>query len=322
MFSNLTRVTLSGPTMGTVWSADMGIPAGTNTALLEAALAASVAQVDAQMSTWKPKSDLMRLNAAPVGEWISIPSELMQVLLRGLEIGRASEGAFDIGLGDLVRAWGFNSDAPDPDAIRAGLGQSRQPVYEQLELDESTLCARKLTDLSLDLSGIAKGYGVDRMMQVCQDFNITSALVALDGELLSKGYQPNGHPWYVAIEAPDFGSRMPHALLELKDAAVATSGDYRHWIKIGKVRLSHTMDRLKGGPMPPGIASVTVVAADCTTADALATAILVMGRQKGSDLARKLSVDCLILERVGSEIRQFGIGPLFQSNPLLRTSVQ
>jgi len=318
MFSNLTHVTLSGPTMGTTWSADMGIPAGTNTALLEAALAAAVAQVDAQMSTWKPESDLMRLNAAPVGEWISIPSELMQVLLRGLEIGRASEGAFDIGLGDLVRAWGFNSDAPDPDAIRAGLGQARQPVYDQLELNETTLRVRKLTALSLDLSGIAKGYGVDRLMQVCQDFNITSALVALDGELLSKGCQPNGQPWHVAIEAPDFGPRMPHAMLELKDAAVATSGDYRHWVKVGNIRLSHTMDRLKGGPMLPGIASVTVVAADCMAADALATAILVMGRQKGSDLARKLHVDCLILERVGNGIREFGIGPLFQSNPLLK----
>lgn len=312
MSTDLERAVLSGPTMGTRWSAELGVPAGSDLAALEAALAAAVAQVDAQMSTWKPESDLMRLNAAPVGEWVSIPPELMTVLLRGLEIGRLSHGAFDIGLGDLVRAWGFNARPPDEAAIRAALGRPRKPAHERLELDPAGLRARRLEAITLDLSGIGKGYGVDRMMQVCEDFAIPSALVALDGELRARGRQPDGRPWAVAVEKPDHGERgATLAIVELRDAAIATSGDYRHWVRVGRARLSHTMDRHKGGPVQPGIASVSVVAADCMTADAMATAMMVLGRQKGIDLANMLKVDCLILKRGAGGITRHGTGPIF-----------
>ncbi|PCH70820.1 MAG: thiamine biosynthesis protein ApbE [Rhodobacteraceae bacterium] len=311
MSIDLARVEFEGPVMGTRWSADLGLPSGTDPKAVEAALAAAVAQVDAQMSTWKPDSDLMRLNRAPVGDWVEIPRELMQVLARALEIGRASDGAFDIGLGDLVSAWGFGGDAPDTAAIRANLGRARAPSHDGLELDQAGLRVRKLIPLTLDLSGIAKGYGVDRMMQVCDDFAIPSALVALDGELRAKGTQPDGTPWSVAIEKPDYKAREALSMLELQDVAVATSGDYRHWVDISKSRFSHSMDRRMGGPAQPGIASVTVLAADCMTADAMATAVLVMGVAHGSDFARELGLDCLIIERTPGGLVQHGVGPLF-----------
>ncbi len=330
----LQPVRLAGPTMGTSWSADLGLPPGTDRAALERALAEAVAEVDAQMSTWKPESDLMRLNAAPPGTWVPLPAELMQVLARGLEIGRLSGGAFDIALGDLVRAWGFNAQPPDEAAIRAALGSARPPAHALLELDLPGLRARKHAPLALDLSGIAKGYGVDRMMQVCEEFAVPSALVALDGELRARGVQPDGRPWSVVIEAPEHGSPRPHSLLELHDNAVATSGDYRQWVRIGAARLSHTMDRLKGGPVQPGIASVTVVAPDCMTADALATAILALeagagggpedapGADPGADapagtgageaFARRHGVDCLILRRGAGGLEERPVGPLFE----------
>jgi thiamine biosynthesis lipoprotein len=176
------------------------------------------------------------------------------------------------------------------------------------------VCPQK-RPLALDLSGIAKGYGVDRMMQVCDDFRVPSALVALDGELRSKGVQPDGRPWAVAIERPDHANRLPLSMLELQDAAVATSGDYRHWVTLGQARLSHTMDRQKGGPVQPGIASVSVVAADCMRADAIATAILVLGVKDGSVFTQKQGVECLILERTVDGIRQHGTGPLFDVAP-------
>lgn len=311
MSIELTRIKMAGPVMGTRWTADLGLPKGVVPAVVETALADAVAQVDAQMSTWKADSDLMRLNAAPVGEWVETPPELMQVLSRGLEIGQASDGAFDIGLGDLVSAWGFGADNADEATIRANLGQPRQPTHEVLELDEQGLRARKQAPLALDLSGIAKGYGVDRMMRVCNDFNIPSALVALDGELRAKGVQPDSTPWSVVIEKPAYDSRLPLSMLELQDAAVATSGDYRHWVEVDGMRLSHTMDRRMGGPTLPGIAGVTVVAADGMTADAMATAILVLGVSDGRAFAQKRGVDCLILERAGNELRQHGVGPLF-----------
>ncbi len=311
MSTDLNPVKLSGPTMGTSWSAELGVPAATGLAALERALAEAVARVDGQMSTWKADSDLMRLNGAPVGQWVAVPGELMQVLARGLEIGRLSNGAFDIGLGDLVHAWGFNAPEPNEAAIRAALGKPRRPAHERLELDPEAGRARKLEPVALDLSGIAKGYGVDLMMQVCDDFAIPSALVALDGELRAKGVGPDGRPWAVAIEKPDYDHRHALSMLELQDAAVATSGDYRHWIEVGQTRLCHTMDRNKGGPVQPGIASVTVVAADCMTADAMATAILVSGRQKGIDLANRHGIDCLILERSADGIVQHRVGPIF-----------
>ncbi len=314
MSIELTHIKMGGPVMGTRWTADLGLPDGIDPAAVETALADAVAQVDAQMSTWKADSDLMRLNAAPVGEWVETPPELMQVLVRGLEIGQASDGAFDIGLGDLVNAWGFGADNADEGAIRANLGQPRRPAHEVLELDEQGLRARKLAPLALDLSGIAKGYGVDRMMQVCDDFDIPSALVALDGELRAKGVQPDSTPWTVVIEKPAYDARLPLSMLELQDAAVATSGDYRHWVEVSQTRFSHTMDRRMGGPAQPGIAGVTVVAADGMTADAMATAILVLGVEDGCAFAQKHRIDCLILERSGNELRQHAVGPLFDVN--------
>lgn len=311
MSIELTPAKMSGPVMGTRWAADLGLPDGVGPAPVEAALRDAVALVDAQMSTWKADSDLMRLNAAPVGDWVKIPPELMQVLRRGLDIGKASDGAFDIGLGDLALAWGFGADCPDETAIRANLGQPRRPTHEVLELDAPGLRARKRAPIMLDLSGIAKGYGVDRMMQVCEGFNIPSALVALDGELRAKGVQPDGTPWSVAIEKPDYDTRQPLSMLELQDAAVATSGDYRHWVEISQARFSHTMDRRRGGPVQPGVASVTVVASDGMTADAMATAILVLGATKGRAFAERHGLDCLILERAGGALHHHGVGPLF-----------
>ncbi len=313
MSIDLSHIKLGGGVMGTSWSADLGLAGETDAVAVEAALGRAVAQVDAQMSTWKPDSDLMRLNRAPVGDWVDIPPDLMRVLARGLEVGRASDGAFDIGLGDLVSAWGFGGDDPDTDAIRAGLGHERRPAHEGLELDQAKGRARKLAPLALDLSGIAKGYGVERMMQVCDDFAIGSALVALDGELRAKGVQPDGSPWSVAIEKPDYVARTPLSMLELRDGAVATSGDYRHWVDVSQTRFSHTMDRRMGGPVQPGIAAVTVVAADCMTADAMATAILVMGVENGGAFAQELGLDCLILERTSGGIIRHGIGPLFRA---------
>ncbi len=311
MSTDLIPLKLDGPVMGTRWHADLGIPSGTDISALEAALAASVTQVDMQMSTWKPDSDLMRFNAGPVGEWLHLPADMMQVLSRGVEIGRASDGAFDMGLGDLVNAWGFGPDAPDAAAIRTRLGCAHPPTHEILELDTKNQRARKLAPLALDLSGIAKGYGVDQMKKVCDDFEISSALVALDGELRSKGKQPDGSSWTVAIEKPVYGVRLPLSLLELEDAAIATSGDYRHWVEVNRTRFSHTMDRTRGGPVQPGIAAVSVVASDCMTADAMATAILVLGVKNGNAFAQKSGVDCLILERTAFGLKDYGIGPLF-----------
>lgn len=310
------RHALNGPTMGTRWSALFHMPPGFAAGPVQAAMQAAVAEVDAQMSTWQPDSDLMRLNAAPVGVWVSLPPRLMTVLATALEIGRASDGAFDIGVGDAVAAWGFGPAQADPQAIRAALAAQRSPAHQVLELDAANGRARKHQPARLDLSGVAKGYGVDRLAEVAAACGIPAALVAIDGELRAIGAQPGGAPWTVAIERPDPDLRAPHAMLGLQDAAVATSGDYRHWVTVGDRRLSHTMDPRRGGPLTAPPASVTVVAATCMAADAWATALMVAGRDTGAAMARKHGLDALLIDRDGDGLRETAVGRLFQSDPI------
>lgn len=307
MSTDLMRHALNGPTMGTRWSALFHAPAWFDPAPVQSALQ----EVDDQMSTWNPASDLMRLNAATIGEWVAVPTRLMEVLRLGLKIGRASNGAFDIGMGDAVAAWGFGPDAATPDHIRAAISAPRLPAYEVLDLDAAGR-VRKRAPITLDLNGIAKGYGVDRLTEVLTDFGIISALVGIDGEMRALGLRPDGTPWTIAVEAPDMTRRTPHSILALQDAAVATSGDYRHWVNVQGRRLSHTMDPTKGAPLVAPSASVTVIAQTCAAADAWATALMVLGAKEGATVARQFRLDALFLLRdTMDSIRSLAVGRMF-----------
>jgi thiamine biosynthesis lipoprotein len=314
MSTDLIRHALNGPTMGTRWTALFFAPPGFDPGPVQAALQAAVDAVDAQMSTWKPDSDLMRLNAAPLGEWRDLPPDLARVLALGIDIGLASGGAFDIGMGDAVGAWGFGPAAADPLAIRAAMQAPRRPAHEVLDLDGNRV--RKTAPVTLDLNGIAKGHGVDRLAEVLQDHGIRAALVGIDGEMRAMGLRPDGGPWTIAVEAPDRDRRAPHSILTLQDAAVATSGDYRHWVTVQGRHLSHTMDPRRGAPLVDSPASVTVIAPTCARADAWATALMVTGLAAGAQLAATQGLDALFLVRDGAgDVQRLGVGRLFSKKP-------
>lgn len=306
-----TRHILSGPIMGTRWSAVFFAEARFDTAPLRSALQASVEEVDAQMSTWRADSDLMRLNAAAVGEWVAVPAALMAVLRLGLDIGHASGGAFDIGMGDAVAAWGFGPAAASRARIREALSTPRRPAYEVLDLDPSGGRVRKAAPVTLDLNGIAKGYGVDRLAETLRGAGVGAALTGIDGEMRAFGLRPDGEPWVVAVEAPDPQRRAAHSVLTLQDAAVATSGDYRHRVRVGDRDLSHTMDPRRGAPLPAPPASVTVVAPTCAEADAWASALMVLGEDDGTALARRVGLEALFLLREPEGLRARASGALF-----------
>lgn len=315
MSTDLIRHALNGPTMGTRWTALFFAARRFDPAPVQAALQEAVDAVDAQMSTWRPDSDLMRLNAAPVGEWQDIPADLAHVLRLGLAIGRASGGAFDIGTGDAVRAWGFGPAAADPQAIRAAMRAPRRPAHEALELNGNRL--RKTAPITLDLNGIAKGYGVDRLAGVLRSHGIRDALVGIDGEMRAMGLRPDGTPWTIAVEAPERDRRAPHSVLTLHEAAVATSGDYRHWVTVRGRNLSHTMDPGRGAPLLTSPASVTVIAPTCAEADAWATALMVRGIDAGARLAAVSGLDALFLTRDDAGVvRSFAVGALFSDKPV------
>ena len=242
--TELRRHALNGPTMGTRWTALFHAGPELDPAPIRTALQAAVDEVDGQMSTWKPDSDLMRLNAAPVGDWLRLTAPFAKVLRLGLEIGRASGGAFDVGMGDAVLAWGFGAETAAPGRIDAALRAPRHPAHDLLELDGDRL--RKRAPIALDLNGIAKGYGTDRLAEILTGFGLRDGLVGIDGEMRAMGLRPDGTPWSIAVESPDHDRRAPQSLLALHDAAVATSGDYRHHVTVQGRRLSHTMDPRRG----------------------------------------------------------------------------
>jgi len=321
MSTERARIALNGPTMGTRWSALLFADPGFDPGPVRSALQAAVDEVDGQMSTWKPDSDLMRLNAAPIGEWIAVPARLLEVLRLGLEIGRASGGAFDIGMGDAVMAWGFGPEAAAPDGIRTAMAASRRPAHDVLEINGEHV--RKAAPIALDLNGIAKGYGVDRLAEILRNQGISDGLGGIDGEMRAMGLRPDGEAWTIAVEAPDAERRTPHSILALQDAAVATSGDYRHWVEVQGRRLSHTMDPRRGAPLIASPASITVVARSCAEADAWATALMVLGPVKGATLAKQSGLDALFLLRDDVvNVRGVGVGRLFSEEPAAIASAE
>lgn len=262
--------------MGTDWSLQAVAPPRDAAAIVQRALDLVVAQ----MSQWEPDSDLSRFNRAPAGAWQAVPPELLQVVEAALAIADASGGAFDPGLGRLTEAWGFGSAGPvaarpDPSiaAPRGGIAFDRQAG--KLRREEGA---------SLDLSGIAKGYGVDLAAERLRDAGVRHFLIEVGGELRGEGIRPDGHPWWVDVEPPPGWNGLPWRIA-LHDLSVATSGDYRRGLEIEGRRYSHSFDPRTGLPIRNGITSATVIHRSCIMADGWATALTVAGPAAALDMA-------------------------------------
>ena len=304
----LQRHSINGATMGTRYTATFYASNTVDLAAIGASLFSAVNQVDRAMSTWDSRSDLCRVNAARPGIWIDIPDQLAQVLEAGLQLGLDSQGAFDVGLGQLVDAWGFGPAAPGPLPPACGAFAHHAPAREQLEVDRAAGRVRKWGPLRLDLSGIAKGYGVDQLANCLERWNITRYLVGIDGEMRARGTKPDGEAWAVAIEKPSYGLREVAGVIELRDTAIATSGDYRHWIEIAGRRYGHTMHPVLQEPVSNRLAAVTVLAPTCMLADGWATALMVMGEDDGSALARDREMDALFVLRGDGRFEEIATG--------------
>jgi thiamine biosynthesis lipoprotein len=303
----LQRYSLNGATMGTRYTAVFYAPGGVDEDAVGQSLFAAVDRVDRQMSTWNPASDLCRVNAAPEHTWIDLPDELLCVIDAGIQVGLASHGAFDIGVGRLVDAWGFGAArqrlaVPPPASPVAG-GKAAA-----FELDRAGQRLRKHAPVHLDLSGIAKGYGVDQLAARLEQWGIDSYLVGIDGEMRARGSKPGGLAWTVAIEKPSYGVRELAGSMELFDTAIASSGDYRHYVDVAGRRYAHTMDPARQRPVANRLAGVTVLAETCMLADAWATALLVLGEEKGVRLARERGMEVLFTIRDGDRLEEVWTG--------------
>lgn len=307
--------TLGGTTMGTTWSARVVVPRPRDLHPLHAGIQARLDAVVAQMSTWEPGSDLSRFNRAPAGSWHTLPPQARQVLHCAQQVAAASDGAFDPTVGPLVALWGFGAHAgarqrPAP----AHLQHTRARCgWQQLRWQGDALL--QPGGLELDLSAIAKGFGVDEVVRWLRGAQVQAALVDVGGELFGFGLKPDGTAWRVLVEsAPDEDARTPTEprVLALQDQAVATSGDRWHRYEAQGEQISHSIDPHTGHPVARVAAAVTVVASDAMHADAWATALTVLGRERGMALATRLQLPARFLER-GPDGPRETLSPAFQA---------
>lgn len=290
-------VTLRGESMGTGWSVQLYATAQLRTADLQAGIQHRLDTVVAQMSTWDRNSTLCRFNRAS-GGWVDLPPEFFQVLDYALYLARQTGGAYDATAGRLVDLWGFGpAGRRDKAPAAAEIEAARlAPDWRTLQLDHRDRRAWQPGGMTLDLSSIAKGYGVDQVARFLEAHNIVSYLVEVGGELRGAGCKPDGAPWWVSLEAPD-GATLPQNLVALHRLAVATSGDYRQVFEQDGQRYSHTLDPRTGYPITHGLAAVTVLHAECMVADALATALTVLGLEAGLAYAGQHHIAALFLQR-------------------------
>lgn len=284
---------MGGPTMGTSWSLRA---ARTVPELSDGAVAAAVEQVlatvIAQMSNWEAGSDISRFNRAPLDTWCAMPAPFLTVLHAGLAIARSSDGAFDPAIGTLVDAWGFGpagqGNAPADRTVTPSIGWRAIAIADDR--------VRRTAPVTLDFSGIAKGYAVDAVAERLMELGLHHFLVEIGGELRGSGVRPDGQPWWVDIEAPP-GLSLPVTRVALCGLSIATSGDYRRWHDKGGRRYAHSIDPRTGVPVDNGVASVSVLHASAMQADAWATALLVLGVEEGLALAAREGVAALMIWR-------------------------
>ncbi|WP_447930559.1 FAD:protein FMN transferase [Sphingopyxis fribergensis] len=261
--------------MGTSWSLQaVSPPAGT-----AGGVQAAFDGIVAQMSQWEPDSDLSRFNRAAPGGWHDVPGEFAHVVERALAIARASGGAFDAGLGLLTEAWGFGSAGP-VNAVPEQCGAADRTI----DFDPAARRIRRGEGAALDLSGIAKGYGVDLAAEWLLGSGVRHFLLEVGGELRGEGIRPDGQPWWVDVEMPPTSS-VPPWRIALHDLSIATSGNYRRGFVADGRHYSHSFDPATGRPIVNGVSSVTVLHRQCVMADGWATALTVLGAEAAIALA-------------------------------------
>lgn len=294
-------VTLQGEIFGTFYQVTVADPLTQGEALdLEKGIVAELDAIDASMSTWKEDSELSRFNRSPIGEWQTLSAPLIEVLDISQRVFEASNGAFDVTVGRLVNLWSFGPEArprevPDPALIEERLAAVGM---QHLELDSAGLRARRLEDIQIDLSGVAKGYATDRVAAYLARQGLEHYLVNLGGEIEVRGYRDGeSAPWRIGVEVPASGQSGVEQVLPLENVSVATSGDYRNYFEQDDRRYSHTIDPRDGRPIRHRMASVTIVHDSNAEADAWATAMSVLGEREGLEVAAREGIAVLMLVR-------------------------
>ena len=304
-------LTYAGQTMGT--SYHIKIVTNTDNADAENSLQTGIdsvlRDVNMQMSTYIPESEISRFNSYQDVEPFEVSSEFIKVLVEALQMNKDSQGAFDVTVAPLVNLWGFGKDGErneppkekEIEEVRSYVGSSLIHIIDKNHISKDN------PHTELDFSAIAKGYGVDVVAGFLNDRGFNNYLVEIGGEIVVKGSN-NHNKWKVGIDRPEF-DKDPGAdleeIIELSNVGIATSGDYRNYFVVENRVYSHAIDPVSGRPIVTGVASATVIAADCMSADALATALMVMGVEEGIKLVEnRENVEVFIVLRDGDGFKE------------------
>ncbi len=284
------ELVFSGPTMGTTYTVKIvGTPATLDAQALERTLDAVLASIDADMSTYRPDSAISAFNAAASTDWIEVPEGLARVVAAAQDISERSGGVFDITLAPLIAVWGFGPQGEQEALPSAGdLAALRDRVgFRLLEVRLAPAALRKHHPaLTIDVNGIAPGYAVDVLAERFEALGVRDFMIDIGGEVLVRGRNARGERWRIAVERPIDSEPTPFRILELEDASVTTSGEYRHYFERDGRRFSHTLDPRSGEPIA-SYGSVCVVGGSTLFVDAWATAFNVLGPDEGLALAER-----------------------------------
>ena len=297
---------LRGLTMGAHWSVKYVVPTNAPVkAEVASALQAQLDRLEGQMSTWRNDTDLARFNTSRRSDWFPVPRETALVVTEAQRISRLTEGAFDVTVEPLVRLWGFGprgqpGAVPSDEAIKK---VQTQIGWRHLEVRSDPSALKKtIPTLSVDLSALAPGFAADEMGRWLESRGVTNYLADVGGELRARGRDPRGRPWRVGIEQPLADRREIGHVVALDNLSLATSGDYRNFFEKAGRRYAHILDPRTGRPTAH-VASVSIAHPSAMTADALATALMVLGAEAGMKLAREQGWPVRFVVREGETLR-------------------
>lgn len=291
--------------MGTRYHITFKSPERIDTEALHKQLQKRLEAINRSMSTWRDDSLISAFNNAPVDEPVTVDNDFHAVMAISRQVYDASNGAFNPGVAELVELWGFGSKLtieqlqkmPHAEAIHQAIGHSQ---FTAIERQGQQLVKR--APVRLDFSAVAKGYAVDALAALLQDWQIRDYMVEIGGEVATAGNSPRGGQWRIGIESPAAGRGRTQSAISVNQAAMATSGDYRQFFEMQGKRYSHTIDPRSGRPVEHDLTSVTVLADTVARADAFATAMMVLGQEQAMALAEREKLAVYLIYRDGDEL--------------------
>ncbi|MEW6982315.1 FAD:protein FMN transferase [Colwelliaceae bacterium 6471] len=301
----LDEILLQAPTMGTTYNIKVVAASSFDKAQLQQKIDTLLKQVNQEMSTYIPDSELSLFNRSQSLTGTPISKGLQRVVAEAIRLGQLSQGKLDVTVGPLVNLWGFGPEyrpetVPSDEVLAA--------TKARIGLDKLTLngnlMSKAIPDLYVDLSTIAKGYGVDMVAELLEKEGFENYLVEIGGEMRLKGFKHTGELWHVAIEKPISEERSVQQIIVPKDNAVATSGDYRIYFEADGQRFSHIIDPHTGKPISHKLVSVTVIHPSSMTADGLSTAMMVMGEDEAYAFAQENNIAAYLISKTDDGFKE------------------